>query len=49
MRLVIHGPWMMAGLGFRFALLPIFVGAFFFGQLAGGRMHARGAQGSPGA
>ncbi len=37
---------LLAGLGFRLALLPVFVGAFFFGQLAGGRVRRLGAHGS---
>jgi hypothetical protein len=35
-----------AGLGFRLATLPVFVAAYFAGQLLGGRLRKRGA--SPG-
>lgn len=39
---------LLAGLGFRLVLLPMFVGAFFFGQLAGGRVRQLVTQGPSG-
>jgi hypothetical protein len=33
----------LAGLGFRWATLPLFAGAYFLGQFAGARLRARAA------